>query len=123
MQGGRRTYIGIAVVALIAFGIVALPEGDAAATFVTSLLSAIFLGLLGISAARLYRQRSDWFAELPDKHRALLYGAIAVAILAIVGTARFGELGFAGILIEVLLLIACAGAAFWVWRESRRYAY
>lgn len=123
MQGGRRTYIGIAIVAVIAFAIVALPEGDAFTTFVTGLLSATFLGLFAISGARIYRQRSDWFAELPDRHRGLLYGAIAVAILAIVGTARFGELGFAGILIEVLLLIACAGVAVWVWRESRRYAY
>lgn len=123
MQGGRRTYIGIAIVAVIAFAIVALPEGDAFTTFVTGLLSATFLGLFAISGARIYRQRSDWFAELPDRNRGLLYGAIAVAILAIVGTARFGELGFAGILIEVLLLIACAGVAVWVWRESRRYAY
>lgn len=123
MQGGRRTYIGIVVVALAALGIVALPNGEAAATFVTGLLSAVFLALFAIAGARIYRQRSDWFAELPDKHRGLLYGAFAVALLAIVGTARFGELGFGGILIEVLLLIACAGVAVWVWRESRRYAY
>lgn len=123
MRGGRRTYIGIAIIAAIAFAIVALPEGDAATTLVTGLLRAVFLAVLGISAARLYRQRSDWFAELPDRHRGLLYGAIALALLAIVGTARFGDLGFAGILIEVLILIGCAGAAFWVWRESRRFAY
>lgn len=123
MRGGRRTYIGIAIVAVLAFAIVALPEGEAATTLVSGLLRAVFLAILGISAARLYRQRSDWFAELPDRHRGLLYGSVALALLTIVGTARFGELDFAGILLEVLILIGCAGAAFWVWRESRRYAY
>ncbi|MGB0871598.1 MAG: hypothetical protein ACPGWS_09115 [Solirubrobacterales bacterium] len=123
MSGGRRTYIGIAVIAMLALGIVALPEGQNVADLVTGLLGATFLAVLAISAARLYRARSDWFAELPDRHRGLLYGAVAVALLSIVGTARFGELGFAGILLEVLILMACAGAAFWVWRESRRFVY
>lgn len=123
MQGNRRTYIGLAIVAVVAFAIVALPDGDAATSFVSGLLRAVFLGLLGISGARLYRQRSDWFAELPDRHRGLLYGSIALALLAIIATARFGDLGVAGILVEVLILMGCAGAAFWVWRESRRFAY
>lgn len=122
MSGGRRTYIGLAVVALLAFALVATPDADGVANVVTGLLRAAFMAVIAVAVARLYRARSGWLAELPERNRGLLYGAVATALLVIVGTARFGSIGVGGILIEVLLLMGCAGAAVWVWYESRRYA-
>jgi hypothetical protein len=121
MRDRRRTYIGIAVIALLALAVVALPNGDAGASMVQNLIQSAFLAILAIAAVRLYRSQSEWFSGLPDRDRGILYGSIAIAILVIVATARFGDLGVGGIILEILILGACGGAAFWVWRESRRW--
>ena len=121
MSDRRRTWIGLAVIALIALAVVALPEGDSAATFISLLVQTAFYSVIAIVATRTYRDRGEWLGELPERNRGILYGAIAVALLVIVATPKFGDLGFGGVLLEILILGGCVGAAFWVWRESRRW--
>lgn len=121
MNDRRRTWIGIAVIAVAALGIVALPDGESAARFVSGLVQAAFYTVLAIAAIRFYRERRDWLVDLPDRNRGILYGAISIALLSLVATPKFGDLGFGGILLEILILCACLGAVVWVWRESRRW--
>lgn len=121
MNDRRRMYIGIAAILVIAFLIVALPDGASATRLVSGALQAAFLAAIAVTLTRLYYSQRDWLSALPDNHRGALYASGAVALLAIVGTSRFGDLGFGGILLMILILGACAGTAFWVWRESRRY--
>ncbi len=117
----RRTWIGLGVVALVALAVVALPDGDSAASFISLLVQAAFYTVLAIAATRAYRDRGEWLSELPERNRGILYGAISIGLLAIIATPKFGDLGFGGILLEILILGACIGAAVWVWRESRRW--
>ena len=121
MSDQRRMYIGIGAILVIAFLVVALPDGKSATRLIGGAIQAAFLAAIGVSLAQLYRRQTDWLGSLPENHRAALYASGAIALLAIVATSRFGDLGFGGILLMILILGVCGGTAFWVWRESRRY--
>ena len=118
----KQTWIGLAIIALVALVIVALPSGGTVVTVITDSLQAAFLLLLGLAAARLYRTQSFWLSSLSDRDRGILFGAIAVAVFAIAAKERFQSLGSGGLLLMYAVVAACGLAAFWVWRESRRYA-
>lgn len=117
----RRTYIGIALIALVALAIVTLPRGGDFRAVVDISLQCLFVAVIAISAARLYRSRSGWLAELPNRDRGVFYGGIAGGILAIAARGRFAELGGSGTLLWLFTLGVCALAVIWVIAESRRY--
>jgi hypothetical protein len=117
----RRLWIGIGLILVVAFLIVALPNGGSVTALVNNTLQAVFLVLIGIALARAYRTQGEWLSSLSDRDRGIVYGALAVGTLAIVATARFKSLWNGGIVLVVLILAACAGAIYWVWRESRRW--
>lgn len=119
----RRTYIGLAAVAIFALLIVVLPSGGDFVTFISAALQAAFLAAIAVSLARLYRSQSMWLSGLSDRDRGVLFGAAAIAVLAIAADERFRSIGSGGRLLEYGIVIACGFAAFWVWRESRRYSY
>lgn len=119
----KRRLIGIAVILVAAAAFVALPGGDDARNVITAALQAAFLAAGGWAAAAFYRSRSTWLAELPDRDRGILYGALATALVVIVGRGRFAEIGGGGTLVWLAALAACGGAVFWVWRESRRFSF
>lgn len=117
----NRTYIGLAVIALLAFAIVALPGGGDARVLISSTLQAAFLAAIAWSGTRFYYSRRDWLSQLDDRTRAVLYGAFAVALVAIVSLGKFTPLNFAGVMVYMFLLVGCVGAVYWVWTESRKY--
>lgn len=117
----RRTIIGIGVILLVALALVALPRGGDVIEVVSAALQAAFLAALAVAGRHLYRIRSSWLAELPDRDRGVLFGALAVALLTIVGKSRFDSLGGGGVLLWIVVLASCGLAVFWVWNESRRY--
>jgi cobalamin synthase len=119
----RRTIIGIAAIMLVALALVALPRGGDVINVVSAALQAVFLAVIALSGQRLYQARSGWLAELPDRDRGVLYGALAVALLTLVAKGRFDALGGGGSLIWLSVLVACGLAVYWVWRESRRFSY
>lgn len=117
----RSTYIGIAVIALVALAIVALPGGSTAQLLISGILRATFLAAIAWSGTRLYYARREWLSMLEDKTRGVLYGALAVALVAIVSVGKYTPLNFAGVMIYMFLFAGCAAALYWVWTESRRY--
>jgi hypothetical protein len=121
VQNPRRTSIGIVALLVFAFLIVALPSGGGIARLLGNTLQAAFLAVIGVSLVRLHRSRHDWLLALRDRDRAIVYGAAAVALLTIVASARLSALWNGGIVLVVLVLAACAGAVYWVWRESQRW--
>ncbi len=120
MSGRAGTWIGIAVLALIALAITVLPSGGNAVDVVFDALRAAFLVMIGFAGWRLYLSQQLWLSSLSDLHRGVLYGAIAASVFVLAADQRFAEIG-AGLAGQLIVLGACAAAVYWVWSESRRY--
>lgn len=117
----RRLWIGIGVILVVAFLITALPSGDSIAVLVGNALQAVFLVVIAVALARFYRTQGDWLDSLSDRDRVIVYGALSVALLAIVATARFKSLWDGGVVLVIVILALCAAAIYSVWRRSQQW--
>jgi hypothetical protein len=79
-----------------------------------------FLAAIGFFAYRLYMQNQLTLATLRDSQRVLLFGAIAVIALMIVGIDELLDTS-AGALVWIALVGASAFAIFRVWTDANRY--
>jgi hypothetical protein len=115
-----RVARNVAIVVLIAAAIEFLPGGGQAAAAFSAALWVVFAGGLAFFAYRLYREHHVSLYSLGDRHRALLYGAVAVGFVTAASQPRmwrtsFGEFAwFALIGVTVYTLVA-------VYRYSRTY--
>ncbi|HWG07397.1 MAG TPA: hypothetical protein VN672_00155 [Solirubrobacteraceae bacterium] len=117
-----RTARNIAIVALIAAAVFLLPGGGRAAnTFESILLIGFGVGF-GYLGLRLYREYRVPLHSLGDRHRAILYGSLALAGFLVAAYSRmihdsrtiFGVLWFA------LLALVIYGLMV-VYRHWRSY--
>lgn len=122
MENPRRTLIGFAVIALLALAVVALPGGGSFASLVGNAVQAAFLALIAYGMVQLYRNQSEWLGSLSDRDRGIVYGAVAIALLAIVAVGRFRELWNGGIALVLVIMAACAFAIYQVWKNSQRWS-
>jgi hypothetical protein len=110
----------VAIVALIAAAVEFLPGGGRVAEAFAAALWVVFAAGLAFFAYRLYRERHLDLHSLGDRHRALLYGAIAIGFVTAGAQARMWRTGlgefvwFALIGLAVYTLLA-------VYRYSRTY--
>jgi hypothetical protein len=110
----------IAIVALIAAAVEFLPGGGRVAEAFAAALWVVFAAGLAFFAYRLYRERRVDLHSLGDRHRVLLYGAIAVGLITAAAQPRMWSTGlgefawFALIGLTVYTLLA-------VYRYSRTY--
>ncbi len=113
----------VAILLAIAAAVYFVPGGGrAASTFEAALWVAFGLGL-GYLGLRLYREHHIALHSLGDNHRALLYGAVALAVFAYVARVRMwqtgvGELAWfvlAGLVVYSLLVV------YRHWRAYRTY--
>jgi hypothetical protein len=115
-----RTARNVAIIALIAAAVEFLPGGGRVASAFSAALWVVFAAGLGYFAYRLYREHRVTLYSLGDRHRALLYGAVAVGFVIAAAQPRmwrtgFGEFAwFALIGLAVYTLVA-------VYRYSRTY--
>ena len=115
-----KTARNVAIVALIAAAVFVLPGGGrAASTFETLLLVAFAVGI-GYVGLRSYREHRIALYSLGDRHRALLYGALALGVVVVVARARMWQTGL-GELIWFALIALVAYAVIAVYRYSRSY--
>ena len=110
----------VAIIALIALAVVAVPGGGNAADLLLAIISLAFLAVIAWFGARLYRENQFTLLSLSQNHRALLYGAVALVFATLVATDRLWDTG-AGTLVWFALLGAAAASVYYVWTESRRY--
>jgi hypothetical protein len=115
-----KTARNVVIIALLALAIVALPGGGEAANLVMAVISLAFLAAIAWFARRLYLENKLTLWSLSTAHRALLYGAIAVAFMTLVASSRLWETGF-GVLAWIALLAGAVLALSYVWSESRRH--
>ena len=111
----------IAIVVALALAVWLVPGGGTTAGIIRGLLFAAFMALIGLFGARLYiRYRAEIFG-LGDKHRAMLYGAIAVILVTLAASSALFSTGP-----TTLVWLALIGASVWtlvlVWRHWREYA-
>ena len=117
---GWKTARNIAIVALIAAAVEFLPGGGRAASAFAAALWVVFAAGFAFFGYRLYRERGIDLQGLGDRHRALLYGAVAVAYATIAARppmwqTSFGEFAW-------FALIGIAGYTLLaVYRYSRTY--
>jgi hypothetical protein len=115
-----KTARNVAIIALIAAAIFLLPGGGNAASTVEAVIQVGFAVAIGYIGLRFYRERRVAIHGLGDAHRALLYGALAVAMTLALGKIRMWESGLG----ELVWFIAAGGviyALIVVYRRWRAY--
>lgn len=108
----------VLIVLLLAAAVWALPAGGNAASFVAAVLGLLITASFVWLGARLYQQYRTDIYGLGDRYRALLYGAIGVAVLTIAATRRLWETG-AGSLAWIVLIGGASYALLVVFRRWR----
>jgi hypothetical protein len=110
----------IAIVFAIGAGVYLIPGGGRAAdTFEAALWVAFAIGIAYL-VVRMYREHRISIHSLGDRHRALLYGAIALALFAWAARTRMWETGL-GELGWFVLVLFVLWALMEVYRYSRTY--
>ena len=107
----------IAIVLALAAVVYFVPGGGDAAALIGALLSTAILASFVMLAARFYRERRMDILGLPDRWRAILYGALGAIVLAMAARPRLIETG-AG---TILWLVVVAGSGYALYRVFRHY--
>ena len=110
----------IAIVMAIAALVAVIPGGGTGATVALQAVYLVFLATLGWFVALMYRQHRTSLYALGERRRALLYVAVAVAVVVLTGTTRMWETSAGQVLWLVLLgaSVYAAAAVFW---SARKY--
>jgi hypothetical protein len=111
----------VAIVLALAAAVVLVPGGGIATSVIGVLLSLAFMAGMAWFAARLYLEHRMTLFALSDRLRAILYGAIAAAVMAVVAAPRLFDAGGVGIVIWFAVMGGACYALFAVWRASREY--
>ena len=115
-----KTVRNVAIVALIAAAVYVLPGGGRlASTFESVLLVGFGVGIAYLGL-RLYREQRIAIYSLGDRYRGLLYGALALGVVAVTARARMWETGL-GELVWFVLIGLVVYALVAVYRYSRTY--
>jgi hypothetical protein len=110
----------VAIILAIAAGVYFIPGGGHAASTVEAALWVAFGLGVGFVAVRAYREHRLTLYGLGERHQALLYGAIALAVFEWVGRERMWQTSI-GELAWFVLLAFVAYAFLEVYRFSRAY--
>lgn len=116
-----QTVRNVAIIAVLALGVAAIPGGGAAAETVLAALVMGFLAAMGFFVYRLYRENQLTLSTLKDSQRAILYGAVGVIALMVAGADELLDSG-AGTLVWIGLIAISAFAIFRVWTEATSYS-
>jgi hypothetical protein len=110
----RNVVIVLALAAAVAF----LPGAGLASGLLSYLLSLLFLGGMAWFVARIYMEHRLDLDALGERRRALLYGAIGLAVLTVSATPRLWQTG-AGTLAWFALIGAASYVLYAVYRSYR----
>jgi TRAP-type C4-dicarboxylate transport system permease small subunit len=115
-----RIVRNIAIIALIAAAVEFLPGGGRVVAAFSAALWVVFAAGFGYFAYRIYRERHVDLYGLGDRHRSLLYGAIAVGFVTLAARIRMWETGF-GELLWFVAMFLVGYTLFAVYRYTRTY--
>jgi TRAP-type C4-dicarboxylate transport system permease small subunit len=109
----------VAILAVIALAIVAVPGGASAAGIVQAVLSLAIAALIAYFVARLYRDRRGDVYGLGDLDRGILYAALAGIVVLLAASQEFDST--VGTLVELGGLAICFGGLLRVYQVWRSY--
>ena len=115
-----RALRNIAIIALLALGVAAVPGGGNAADAVLAALTLCFLAVIGWAGYQIYRQNKLSYLALTDRQRGILVAALGAIVLMIAGADELLDTGL-GFLVWVGVLGLAGFSIFSVWSESQRY--
>lgn len=123
MGPDRNQHIrNFAIVILLAVVVWKFPGGGAGAATISNIFSVLFLGGMFFFGYRLYMEHRDTILGLEERQRAVLYGAFALAMFAIIATTRlWNDVGLLGPMLWLIMLGAAGYAIYGVWRSYRTY--
>jgi hypothetical protein len=111
----------IAIILAITLVVWLVPGGDEAGRTIDNLLGIIFIGGLLFFGFRLYMEHRETIFGLEERQRGILYAALALIAITLVGTRRMWDAGGVG----ALVWLAFIGLAVWgllsTWRAYREY--
>jgi hypothetical protein len=116
-----RAARNIAIIALIALAITALPGGGATARVVVTLITIAFFASIALLGSRLYREHHFTLDALEPRQRLVLYASVGLAFLTFTATQTLFDEGGVGALAWIALLCLASYGVFWVFMQSRRY--
>ncbi len=116
----NTTVRNVAILLLIAAAVVVIPGGGQAANLLGAILSIAFFSALGFFAGRTYLERRIELYSLDDRHRAILYGAVAGLVVTIAAASRLVATG-PGALAMVAVICLCGYGLFSVYHAWRQY--
>jgi hypothetical protein len=111
----------VGIVLVLAAAVAFIPGGGTTASVVGAVLSTLILVSLVFFVARLYRDHQLDLEMLGDRWRGLLYGAVAVIVVAMAARPRLRSEGDGGTIVWIVLLAGAAYAIYLVWRHYREY--
>jgi hypothetical protein len=112
----RNVLIILALAAAVAF----IPGGGSGADVAIQTLSIALLGALAWFASIMYRQHRSNVYSLGDRRRAIVYFALAVALVTLSATHRLWNTS-AGSVVWLVLIGACLYAVIAIAVAARRY--
>ncbi len=116
MKTARNAAIVVAIAAAVYF----LPGGGRAASTFESVLWVAFGVGIAYLGLRMYREYRVTLHGLGDRHRGMLYGAVGLGALVLIGRQRMWESGLGELLWFALIGLA-VGALIAVYRHWRAY--
>ena len=116
-----RTLRNVAIIAVLAVPVAFVPGGGNAARALLVTLGMAFLASLAVAARQIHRQNRLTFDSLTDDQRAVLFGAIGVIVLMIVGAGKMLGGGGLGAVIWVTLMACAVIAIIGVWMRAHTY--
>jgi hypothetical protein len=121
MTDAQRTVRNIAIIVALGAAIYYIPGGGNAAHAFEAFLWAAFAIGIAFLGLRMYRENQFRLSALGDRHRGMLYGAIALALFCFMARARMWQTGL-GELAWFALIALVVYALLEVYRHYRSYS-
>jgi hypothetical protein len=120
VSDGLKNLRNVAIVLALAAAVEFLPGGGRAASTFGAVLWVAFMVGLSYMGVRMYRERRVDIYSLGDRHRGLLYGALAVGVGVAAGKERMWHSGF-GEFVWFVLVGMVIYTLFAIYRYTRTY--